>query len=354
MTTWDSRYSGRKNRLEFPAPRIANFQDRIKKLQGRSIIDLHADISSDVARRRSLGERSVLETRHLPKLRAGSVVSFITPIWVESQFKPDNSIKRGLQIVNALYDDLAESPSFALARSSGEFNSIVSKQKIAVILGAEGGEFIDDDLGLLRDFYRLGMRCFGFVWNQRNLLADGWDHRSDDRGLTSFGKEVLIELQRLGIVADLAHIAPKSFWDIMDAASNPVIVSHGATTIHSALRELSDEQLRAIAANDGVVGIFALSWGETKNLSTYCDHVEHAIKVAGPEHVGLGPDFYDYIQEQLANESVPHFDLMDGLEDHTKLNSVVYELKRRNVSEEDIENIAFGNFKRVFDRAVGS
>jgi membrane dipeptidase len=316
------------------------------------VIDLHADISSDIIRRRSLGEHHVLETQHLAKLRAGSVVSFITPIWVETQYKPDRSIKRALQIVGALYDDLDESSSFQLIRNQSDFTEAISSQKIAIILGAEGGEFIEDDISLLRDFYRLGMRCFGFVWNQRNLLADGWDHRADDRGLSDLGREVVKELSRLGIVIDLSHIAPKSFWDVMDLASKPVIVSHCATIVHSALRELTDEQLRAMADNRGVVGIFALSWGETKNLRTFCDHIEHAIKIAGPDHVGLGPDFYDYIQDQLSEEPVPHFDLMSGLEDHTKLNAVIAELQRRKVGEEDIKKITFGNFERVFRQVV--
>jgi membrane dipeptidase len=312
----------------------------------------------DVIRRRRGGEHAVLETHHLEKLRTGHVQDLIVPIWVESEYKPTASLKRGLLIVDALLEDLKESRSFRLVMSHHELIAARRERKIGLILGVEGGEIIEDELGLLRVFHRLGVRCFGLMWNQRNLLADGWDHINDERGLTQFGNEVVVELERLRIIVDLAHMAPKSFWGTIEVAKKPLIVSHTATSRHKSLRSLTDDQLRAVADKNGIIGIFAVNTGTDMmmmpDLKTYCDHVEHAVEVAGAEHVGLGPDFYDYFLEDLQRENPSsNFQLVKGIEDHSKLGSVIAELSRRGLSERDLQFISRENFIRVFREVVG-
>jgi membrane dipeptidase len=310
------------------------------------IIDLHADLPSDVIKHRDAGEHSVMERRHLPKLTKGGFSGLVAPLWVETEYKPRRAMKRGLRMVDAFLEDLGESASFALAKSHEEFLNAESKSKIAVVLGCEGGEFIDGDLGLLRNYHRLGLRTFGFTWNQRNALADGMYHEKDDRGLTELGKQVLGELDRLGILVDLAHIAPKSFWGVIDAAKGPVMVSHGATSVHKSLRNSTDEQLRAIADGGGVFGIFAENAGDTHDLKAYIDHVMHAVKVAGVEHVALGPDFCDYLDDYSSPA-------MKGLEDHSKFGAVIPTLFKRGLSEEEVRMVARDNFLRVFREVVG-
>jgi membrane dipeptidase len=144
------------------------------------------------------------------------------------------------------------------------------------------------------------------------------------------------------MLIDLTHIAPKSFYDVLETTDSPVMVSHGVTAAHSALRNTTDYQLRALAKNGGIFGPFAVNHGETKTLSDYVDHVEHAVKVMGIEHVGLGPDFYDYLLDDIKKNSGEDMELMVGLEDHTKLGSVVPELKRRGMSVKDIELVTRG------------
>jgi len=317
-----------------------------------SIFDLHADLPADIVRRRELGEHQVLERQHHAKLTEGQIAGLIAPIWVESTHKPVGALKRALQIVDALYQDLAESTDFVLARNYEDLSNAGSANRIALVLGAEGGEFIEDDVGILRDFQRLGLRCFGFVWDQRNLLADGWTHKDYDRGLTEFGRQVVEELERLRILIDLAHIAPRSFWDVIEIAKRPLIVSHGATVRHSALRSLTDEQLEAIAKNQGVVGICAVTGGSTMDLDAFCDHVQHAVQVAGIHHVSFGFDFYDYLVEQMMTE-VGECNLMAGLENHSKTPGLLSELVRRGFSEKEIRFMACENFLRVFRDVVG-
>lgn len=320
--------------------------------KGPSIVDLHADLPADVIKFRGRGEHRVMDRRHYPKLRKGNVSALIAPIWLESEFKPKGAMMRGLQIVDAFLEDLDESKHFGLATRHADLLKRNSEGKVALILGCEGGEFVGDDLAVLRDYYRLGLRSFGFVWNQRNLMADGMYHEKDDRGLTDFGKETVRELNRLGVVVDLAHIAPKSFWGAMDVAKGPVIVSHGATAAHRSLRNSTDDQLRAVAESGGTFGVFAVNNGETHDLKDYMEHLEHAIKVAGIEHVSLGPDFYDYLTDEIKKDGVA-MPLLEGLEDHSKLGGVVAQLRKRGYSEGEIEMVAKGNFARVFKKVVG-
>jgi membrane dipeptidase len=320
--------------------------------KGLSVIDLHADLPADVIKFRSRGEHKVMERRHLTKLRKGGVSGIIAPIWVESRYKPRGAVKRGLQILDAFMEDLDESTHFALATRHKDILKANSEGKIALILGCEGGEFVGDDIAILRNYYRLGLRSFGFVWNQRNLLADGMYHQKDDRGLTDFGKEVVRELNRLGVVVDLAHIAPKSFWDVIDVSKRPVIVSHGATAAHKSVRNCTDEQIRAVAESGGTFGVFAVNKGETHDIGDYIDHVERAIRVAGAEHVSLGPDFYDYLMEEMKQDGIA-MPVLEGLEDHSRLPVVIEQLRQRGHSEEEIRMVARGNFLRVFKEVAG-
>jgi membrane dipeptidase len=325
------------------------------------IVDLHSDVPLDITNRRAKGERSVLERYHLKKLRQGLVTAVITPIWLESSYKPEGALRRGLQIADAFANDLVDSPSFAFVRHYQDLLDAEAEGKIGLILGAEGGEFIEDDLGLLRTFYRLGLRCFGFCWNQRNLMADGWSHFKDDRGLTDFGRQVVDEVNRLGVLIDLAHMSRKGFWGVLDATRKPLIVSHTCTLLDPSFRAMRDEQLKAVASNGGIIGIIAVRgvgdrtvYPTIPDLKTYCDHIEYAVKVAGPEHVGLGPDFYDYFIEDLVTEYPDmKYELVEGLEDHSKLGAVISELSKRGLTDDEIRMIARDNFVRVFKEVVG-
>lgn len=314
---------------------------------------MHADLPADVAKFRDLGEHRVLDRRHLSKLRKGGVTSLVAPVWVESEFKPDGAMKRALHVIDCFYQDLAESEHFQVVTTHAALLRVEASSKIAVILGSEGGEFLEDDVGLIRVFHRLGMRVCGFVWNERNLLADGWYHHRDDRGLSELGKKLVEEANDLRMLLDLTHIAPKSFYDVLEATDSPVMVSHGATSAHKSLRNTTDEQLRALAKNGGVFGPFAVNAAETRTLSDYVDHIEHAVKVAGIEHVALGPDFYDYLIDDIKKNSGEEMKPLEGLEDHSKFGAVAAELRSRGMSTKDIELISRGNFLRLMKTVMG-
>jgi membrane dipeptidase len=314
---------------------------------------MHVDLPADVTKFRDLGERRVLDRRHYLKLQKGGVTGLVGAVWVESAFKPAGAMKRSLHVIDRFYQDLAESRHFRLVTTRAEFLRAERDGKIAVILGSEGAEFLEDDPSLIAVFHRLGMRVCGLVWNERNLLADGWYHHEDDRGLSELGRALVERANGLHMLIDLTHIAPKSFFDVLEATDSPVMVSHGATAVHESLRNTTDEQLRALARNGGVFGPFAVNHAETRTLSDYVDHLEHAIKVMGIEHVALGLDFYDYLLDDIKQNSGEEMRLMEGLEDHTKLRAVAAELRRRGMSNGDIELVSRGNFLRLFGEVVG-
>jgi membrane dipeptidase len=333
------------------------------------IFDLHADIPWDITHRRrgedkfaeneNYEERSVLEAHHFRKLKEGGICGFNAVIWTESMYKPYRALSRSLQILDSILEDLKRSKNFKLARTSSEFTKIIregSEKQIALILGAEGAEMIEDDLSHLRTFHKLGLRILGFVWNERNLLADGYYEvytRNGGSGLSEFGHRVVDECNRLGIILDAAHIAPNGLEDILLSSKDPIIVSHGSTATHEGtLRPLNDEQLRKISSQGGVAGIFAINLNDSMpSLESYLDHVEHAAKIAGIDHVGLGFDFVDYIPEIPA--PIGKVGEVRGLKNHKQCQNVIKGLRKRGFSDFEIEKIALGNFVRVLQEVVG-
>jgi membrane dipeptidase len=327
------------------------------------IFDMHADIPWDIVNssKQTTGSKKVrsgvLESRRYPKLAKGGVRGFNAIIWVESEFKPSRALARGLEIVDSVFEDLRNSPRFKISTTSKDFRRFFeSNERIPMILGTGGAELIEDNLAYLRTFYRLGVRSFGFVWNERNLAADGYgeiNRQHGGSGLSEFGLRVVDECNRLGIIVDAAQITPNGLSDMLEYSNDPIIVSHGSTSIHpGTLRPMSDEHLRRIAKNNGVIGIFAINLNNTiPTLDSYIDHIVHAVAIAGVDHVGLGFDFVDYIPEG----SLPPVKVtsVSGLEDHRFAQNVIKSLKQRGLKSTDIEKIASENFLRVFEEVCG-
>ncbi len=213
--------------------------------------------------------------------------------------------------------------------------------KLGVILGVEGGDCLGGELWTLRFLFRLGVRLLTLTWSNRNALADGiWEAESKG-GLTSFGRQVVREMEQLGMIIDVSHLAPAGFWDVSKLVNGPFIASHSnAAALCQHPRNLTDEQARCIADHGGVIGVnFCqphLTDDKTANLDDVIDHIEHFWRVAGEDHVGLGSD-YDGI------DTPP-----EGLEDVTCLPLLIEELEKRGHSARRIEKFMGLNLLRVF------
>ncbi|MDD4801595.1 MAG: dipeptidase [Syntrophomonas sp.] len=167
--------------------------------------------------------------------------------------------------------------------------------RLACILHLEGAECLGNDIEILRILYRLGLRSMGLTWNYRNLLADGVGEGKDAGGLSRKGKVMIEEMARLGIMLDLAHISPKSFYDALDCYSKPVLVTHAnAQKLCPHWRNLDDSQLKALADHGGVVGVTQVAdfiKEENATMDDFLDHIKYITDLIGVEHVSLGSDF---------------------------------------------------------------
>jgi membrane dipeptidase len=328
------------------------------------VVDSHNDLLMTCARIDALGPRGTLAERWLPELRAGGVDVQIAPVYVESTI-PESSLRLALQLIAAFYREIAANNIEVAACATGpEIRSAVSAGKIAMVLALEGATCLGNEPSLVEVFYRLGVRMISFTHMGRSWLADG--SRENDTGgrLTTTGRAVLQEMDRLGIVVDVSHVGVSSTSHILELATRPVVASHSsARALQEHHRNLTDDQARLIAQTGGVIGVNMLPMyiGPSRpSIERVADHIEHFIEVAGPTHVGLGPDFVVEIYDDLYPEHVVigsrGFNPRQRIPDFyapRHLPAITEELVRRGVSDDIVRDVLGRNFLRVFDQVMG-
>ncbi|HIH73188.1 MAG TPA: membrane dipeptidase [Thermococcaceae archaeon] len=289
---------------------------------------------------------AVLE-RSFERFFGETIRSRVMAIWTPPE-KRVIALRHALEVLNNLHKDVIESPSFELVTSVKDMRNAIKNGKVALWLGLEGGEPIENSLDLLEVFYALGLRVLTLTWSLRNAIGDGVFERTKG-GLTNFGIEVLGKAEELGIVVDVSHLNEQGFWDVIETTSFPIIASHSnAYSLCPNPRNLKDDQIKALAERDGVIGVNAIpSFVDKENptLDKLVAHIEYIADLAGYEHVGLGFDFVYYLKG-WSEKSVK------GFENESKIPEL---LKRLNetFSKREVEAIAFKNFERVFERVVG-
>lgn len=309
------------------------------------IFDAHSDLPLYIYEERKNGN-AVLE-RSFERFFGDTIKSRVMAIWTPPE-KRATALRYGLEVLNNFHKDVIESPSFELVTSVKDMRNVIKDGKVALWLGLEGGEPIEDSLDLLEVFYALGLRVLTLTWSLRNAIGDGVFERTKG-GLTNFGIEVLGKAEELGIVVDVSHLNEQGFWDVIETTSFPIIASHSnAYSLCPNPRNLKDDQIKAIAESGGVIGVNAIpSFVDKENptLDKLVAHIEYIADLAGYEHVGLGFDFVYYLKG-WSEKSVK------GFENESKIPEL---LKRLNetFSKREVEAIAFKNFERVFERVVG-
>jgi membrane dipeptidase len=324
-----------------------------------TVVDGHSDLFTDVATRRHLGEHQVFARRHLPLLQAGGVDVVFASLWIEPGYKPERAQKRALQLLGAALADLDESPESAvIVRQSADLKSAAEQQRVALVFGFEGGEPVEDHIESLRAFYEAGVRFLELTWNERNRLGDGQYEEARGGGLTRAGVEVVHEAERLGVLLDLSHMAPSSFWHTLEVATRPVMISHTCSrAIHEHGRNVTDEQVKAVAHQGGVVGLSTAAGhlGPGADLNKFIDHLSRWTQLVGAEHVGIG---YDFIKSMFEGGSWPfsaeayHANLLPGLEDHNGIPQVTQRLLQRGFSEDEVQLIMGGSWVRLLERVL--
>jgi len=366
----------------------------VVKLHGKAFVfDAHCDTAMRLIGERAvdLGER--LEDGHmdLPRMMEGGLDAQIFACWPNPRLAREEYLKQTLQMIDAVWEQAdLHADRLEVALDGRDLKRISGKGKVAGIIGIEGGHAILDDLGILRDYYRLGVRCMTLTWMNTNEWADSSDDTTMWGGLNDFGREVVREMDRLGMIIDCSHVSDSTFFDVIETTSNPVLVSHSCMrALCDIPRNASDDQLRALAENGGVIcvnyfpgfldkgyyerasevwrefgrrreeltelyeGDGERAWKELRTeyeermnaipvpaVGALVDHIDHAVSVAGIDHVGLGSDF-DGISV-----------LPGGMEDVSDLPVITAELKKRGYSDRDVRKILGGNLRRLVENVL--
>ncbi|MGE5579532.1 MAG: dipeptidase [Bacillota bacterium] len=319
-------------------------QERAEEIHRETIVvDGHQGTLFDVLyERKDLGEEGSGHV-DLPRLRKAGVRLSILSAFLADRRYPRRGVRTGLEYVDA-FRSLCDLPGAMLCTNSDHIEEAGRQDKVGFMLGFEGGEFLESSIEALRMFARQGLRLLTLTWSERNELADGAAESGTRGGLTTFGKRVVKECGRLGVIVDVSHISEAGFWDVVDMTEEPIVASHSnCHAIYGHPRNLTDDQLKSIADTGGVAAItfnpeyLAVDGGDI-TVGTVCDHVLHALEVAGEEHVALGSDFDAFTGD------VP----FTGVDE---LPFLTAELLKRGVSGKTLAGVLGGNWMRVI-RAI--
>jgi membrane dipeptidase len=354
------------------------------------VADLHSDVPMRMAQGVDIGRRDTKGHMDIPRLRDGGIDLQVFACWIPPGMTPSGSRDKAERMIDAIDAQVAANrDGIAVCRTAKEADRIIGEGRIAVFIGIENGEAIANSLENLQHFYNRGVRYMTLTHTE----STDWCISSADTspafpGLTGFGRDVVRAMNALGMIVDVSHISVSAFEEVLNTTTDPVIASHSC--VHALCdhnRNLTDDQIKAIAANGGMIGInffpvflsrdfkklayariaehqaeidvlkhryendaearenaFYDIYGSILrqlpmagvNVRTVVDHIDYVVRLVGPEYVGLGSDF-DGISVTP-----------EGLGDCSMLPSITSELVRRDYTEEDIKKILGGNFMRVF------
>ena len=365
--------------------------EKARKLHYNAIVvDTHDDTTGSMLSGEDgfdLGKRNPKGHIDIPRMREGGMDAIFFSIYIPATVTGPEAIKRSLRLIDTVREHARKFPNdLMLATTAADVRRAHAQKKIAALMGMEGGHMIDDDLGALRMYAQLGVRYLTLTHSRKTNWA-GSSGDTDNTGLTPFGKDVVRELNRLGVMVDLSHVSDQTFWDALDVTQAPPIASHSsARAICSAPRNMTDDMIKALAKKGGVIQITYVDSFLSQELrdaqeavreeqrvkadeaSKSCaegdaacrraaarrvrdeyasrmpkvswekiiEHIDHAVKLVGPDHVGLGSDF--------DGATMPI-----GMDDVTYLPRITDALLKKGYKEKDIEKILGGNLLRVME-----
>ncbi len=376
--------------LIMPTPAASqSVSDQAKKLQSSSIvIDTHDDTTQ-----RLLDPSFDLSVRHsdgnidIPRMREGGLSAIFFSIWISSKILGPDAVKQALDQIDAVRETVRKNPNdLMLATSAADIREAKKQHKIAVLMGVEGGHMMGNDLAVLRTFAALGVRYMTLTHMDNNEWADSSTDKPAHNGLTDFGKQVVLEMNRLGILVDISHVSDKTFEDALAVSKAPLLASHSSCrAICQAPRNMTDDMMRSLAKHGGViqinyhVGFLSQEYrdyekahpeiqkeieaeikkrcgeNEACKLTTgdqvvrdfmeagklpkvdwtvIIDHIDHAVKIAGIDHVGLGSDFDGAVMPL-------------GMQDVTHIPQITDALLKKGYSESDVRKILGENTLRL-------
>ncbi len=366
--------------------------ERAKKLHFSSIVlDTHDDTTQRFfSKDYDIGKRNPDGHVDIPRMREGGMNAIFFSIWIDGRILGPPAVQKALDQIDAVHENVRKySKDLVFCRTAAEVRDAHKQGKIAALIGVEGGHMIGNDIRVLRMFGDLGVRYMTLSHFYNDEWADSSTDKPVHNGLTDFGKDIVREMNRQGIMVDISHVSDKTFYDALETSKAPLIASHSSCrALCNPARDMSDDMIKALAAKGGVIqinyeksfidqaykdasdklsgGVVAMfdqlkktcgddqecygrKMAEQEKQATaegklphvswerIVDHIDHVVKLVGPDHVGLGSDF--------DGASMP-----EGMEDCSKLPKITEALLRKGYSEEDIRKILGGNTLRVMEQ----
>ncbi|HKD70606.1 MAG TPA: dipeptidase [Candidatus Acidoferrum sp.] len=363
--------------------------EKAKKLQSSSIVvDTHDDTTQrlldptfDLAARQTDGNIDI------PRMREGGLTAIFFSIWIPGKIMGPEAVQKALKQIDAVRETVRKHPNeLVLATTADDVRAAKQQNKIAALMGVEGGHMMGNDLSVLRTFAALGVRYMTLTHMENNEWADSSTAKPEHNGLTDFGKDVVREMNRLGVIVDISHVSDKTFHDVLATTKAPVFASHSSCrSLCNAARNMSDEMIGDLAKNGGViqinyhVGFLSQEFrdyeaahpdaekeineevkkrcGDNESCKSVAgdqivrdfmeagklprvdwnlivEHIDHAVKIAGPDHVGLGSDFDGAVMPM-------------GMQDVTHIPQITDALLKKGYTESDIRKILGENTLRV-------
>src|SRR2546423_4092313 len=355
------------------------------------VLDTHDDTTQRFfSKEFSLGKRNPDGHVDIPRMREGGMNAIFFSIWIDGRVMGPPAVQKALDQIDAVHENVrAFSSDLVFARTAEEVRRAHAQGKIAALMGVEGGHMIGNDMHIVRVFADLGVRYMTLSHFYNDEWADSSTDKPAHNGLTDFGKDIVREMNRQGIMVDISHVADKTFYDALEVSKAPLIASHSSCrAICNHARNMSDDMIKALATKGGVIqinyeksfidesykdasdklsgGVVAQFDAITKQCGDdeeclgkkmnemekqataegklphvtwdkIVDHIDHVVKLAGADHVSLGSDF--------DGATMP-----DGMEDASKLPKITEALMRKGYSDADIRKILGGNLLRVMEQ----
>lgn len=336
--------------------------------RGLTVVDGHCDIPLMINKLADAkGAAPPLHETGLGQaIRTGAVDVVISPAFTELEFLPEGSLRRALLSYARMEQAVVQSPAdFAIVRTAAELTSVTASGRTALILGLEGCTPLGYDPEMLEIFVRLGGRFFGLTWNERNAFASG-AKQPDEDGLSPVGRALVRLGDRLGVTFDASHLNERTFWDLLETTERPVVASHSnCRALFEHGRNITDDQMKAIAERGGMVSLMIQSFVLSKTIASVDDvlrHVNHAVELVGVEHVGFGYDFIEFIDglDRMKGDYLPPaappaenaHKVVREIPTHAELPVLTEALLRRGYSDADVGRLMGGNWLAFLSAAL--
>lgn len=327
------------------------------------LVDAHNDLLLELVHRRA--EDAPFARYWLANLERGGVGLQVCPLYAGLEHLPEGGLRRALEQVAACYRAVAEnSERVLLVRTRDDLLALDEGRQLGLMLSMEGAEPFGYDPETADIFWELGVRMFALTWNRRNAFADGLAEPTGG-GLSRLGAALVDRLSERGGILDLAHASERTFFDVLERTDGPLVISHASCrAVLETPRNVSDDQLRAVAERGGVVGLMALPLvvdPDEPTIERFIDHVDHAVETIGIDHVGLGADFIRQVSRSLAVRTPPDALLPPGMELDAAIEdlagpedypNLVEALGARGYEGERLDALLRRNFLRLFHETL--